>query len=128
MGGVATDINGKSSIKGLWISGEASSTGLHGANRLASKGLLEALVYAATAANGIIQAIENKEYHEYDKTLIAPKIGSETIDEKVILDLRKAMSDWVGVIRTGKDITKALRFIKQLDICLLYTSPSPRDS
>ncbi|MDA9004649.1 L-aspartate oxidase [Amylibacter sp.] len=116
MGGVATDINGKSSIKGLWISGEASSTGLHGANRLASNGLLEALVYAATAANGIIQAIENKEYHEYDKTLIAPKIGSENIDEKIILDLRNAMSDWVGVIRTGKDITKALRFIKQLDI------------
>ena len=51
-------LRGKSSINGLWISGEASSTGLHGANRLASNGLLEALVYAATASNGIIEAIE----------------------------------------------------------------------
>ena len=68
MGGVATDIRGKSSINGLWISGEASSTGLHGANRLASNGLLEALVYAATASNGIIEAIEEKEYRLFDET------------------------------------------------------------
>jgi len=116
MGGVATDIKGKSSIKGLWISGEASSTGLHGANRLASNGLLEALVYAATASNGIIQAIENKEYKIFDKNLPVPKVGFNLIDEKVILELRKAMSNWVGVIRTGEDIAKALRFIKKLDL------------
>ena len=116
MGGVATDIKGKSSIKGLWISGEASSTGLHGANRLASNGLLEALVYAATASNGIIQAIENNEYKIFDKNLPVPKVGFNLIDEKVILELRKAMSNWVGVIRTGEDIAKALRFIKKLDL------------
>jgi L-aspartate oxidase len=116
MGGVATDIRGKSSINGLWISGEASSTGLHGANRLASNGLLEALVYAATASSGIIEAIEEKKYRLFDETLEVPKIGFNSIDEKVILELRKVMSNWVGVIRTGEDIAKALRFIKKLDL------------
>jgi L-aspartate oxidase len=115
MGGVATDIQGKSSIKGLWISGEASSTGLHGANRLASNGLLEALVYAATAANGIIETLDTGMFFEFDLKLKVPKIGYAAVDDLAVLKLRQAMSDWVGVIRTGDEIEKALRFIKQLD-------------
>ncbi|MGW7503359.1 FAD-binding protein, partial [Streptomyces albidoflavus] len=53
MGGVASDRDGRSSLPGLWVCGEAASTGLHGANRLASNGLLEALVFAARAAASI---------------------------------------------------------------------------
>lgn len=116
MGGVATDIQGKSSIKGLWMSGEASSTGLHGANRLASNGLLEALVYGATAANGIVETLNKGMFFEFDPTLRVPKIGYAAVDEGAVLQLRQAMSDWVGVIRTGDEIAKALRFIKQLDV------------
>tara|TARA_R110002096_G_scaffold46032_8_gene123111 strand:- start:15518 stop:17074 length:1557 start_codon:yes stop_codon:yes gene_type:complete len=115
MGGVATDIHGKSSIDGLWVSGEASSTGLHGANRLASNGLLEALVFAATAAGGIMGALDSGKFAAYDTKLKSPQIGFKLVDEDAVFQLRQAMSDWVGVIRTGDEMARALRFIKQLD-------------
>lgn len=50
MGGIETDADGRATLGGLWVCGEAASTGLHGANRLASNGLLEALVYARRCA------------------------------------------------------------------------------
>ena len=53
MGGVATDARGRTSLEGLWAVGECASTGLHGANRLASNSLLETLVFGAKAAEDI---------------------------------------------------------------------------
>jgi L-aspartate oxidase len=114
MGGVATDKQGMSSIKGLWVSGEASSTGLHGANRLASNGLLEALVYAATAADGMIQTIADDHGCAYVDDLPVPKLGFKYVDEDAVLELRALMSAKVGVMRDGDGLAEALRELKRL--------------
>jgi L-aspartate oxidase len=114
MGGDATDKQGMSSIKGLWVSGEASSTGLHGANRLASNGLLEALVYAATAADGMIQAINDDQACPFVDDLQVPELGFKYVDEDAVLELRKIMSDKVGVMRDGDGLAQALRELKRL--------------
>ena len=53
MGGIATDASGRASLDGFWAVGECASTGLHGANRLASNSLLETLVFGAKAAEDI---------------------------------------------------------------------------
>ena len=116
MGGVATDKNGKSSIKGLWVSGEAASTGLHGANRLASNGLLEALVYAATGAGGMIQAIDAGHGQLYIADLVIPELGYEGVNDAAVLELRAIMSGKVGVIRDGEGMAQALRDLRDLDV------------
>ena len=58
MGGIEVDSDGRSSIKGLWACGEVASTGIHGANRLASNSLLEAVVYARRVAGNIRDKVE----------------------------------------------------------------------
>ena len=56
MGGIAVDEEGRSSLRGLWACGEAASTGLHGANRLASNSLTEAVVFAGAVAESVAGA------------------------------------------------------------------------
>lgn len=115
MGGVATAKNGQSSVKGLWVSGEASSTGLHGANRLASNGLLEALVYAATCADDMMAKIDAGDGQNYVADLTTPDIGFASVDNDAVMELRKIMSDKVGVIRDGTELAEALRDLRILD-------------
>ena len=57
MGGILTDARGRSTVDGLWACGEVASTGAHGANRLASNSLLEAVVFGARVANDIASAL-----------------------------------------------------------------------
>ncbi len=114
MGGVLTDMNGRSSIEGLWISGEAASTGLHGANRLASNGLLEALVYAATSAGGMMQMIDAGQGQKYVAGLVMPDLGHKGVNDAAVMELRKIMSDKVGVIRDGDGMAQALRDLRAL--------------
>ncbi len=113
MGGIATDKSGRASLKGLWVCGEAASTGLHGANRLASNGLLEALVYARLAARDIAAEVAPTDAPE--AALTFPKGGHDSFSEASMTALRQIMTDHVGVLRDAAGLCAALTGIARLE-------------
>jgi len=114
-GGVETDLRGKTSLPGLYVIGETAHTGLHGANRLASNSLLEALVLAHRAAESARKEAARKKpgapVPEWD-------IGHATdSDEAVVVshnwdEIRMAMWNYVGIARTNKRLSRALSRIR----------------
>jgi L-aspartate oxidase len=119
-GGIKTDEWGKTSIKNLYAAGECASTGLHGANRLASNSLLEAMVFAHRAyidAVKVVAAIpsnENKIIPDWDAG------GTSSPKEMILItqsvkELKLLMSDYVGIVRNNERLVRAM---KRLD--LLY--------
>jgi L-aspartate oxidase len=112
MGGIAVDKRGRSSLDGLWAGGEVSSTGAHGANRLASNSLLEAVVYAARIADDIA-GHEIAAPARVPAALVVPRNSelSATSEQK----LRAMMSAQVGVVRTGKGLADAVRSFAALE-------------
>ena len=77
--------------------------------------MLEALVYAATAADGMIQAIVTDDVCEFNPDLPVPEIGFKYVDEDAVMELRTIMSSKVGVMRDGDGLAQALRELKALD-------------
>lgn len=113
MGGIDTLENGRTSLGGLWVCGEASSTGLHGANRLASNGLLEALVYARLAATDIAAGLG--EVEEVPEVEIDFPDGGDVPDKAQVAELRETMTRHVGVRRTAEGLKEALATIARLE-------------
>jgi L-aspartate oxidase len=109
MGGVLTDANGRTGVEGLWACGEVASTGAHGANRLASNSLLEAVVFGARIAEDI-RAIGPLRLRlrlpRGEAEMPAVKTGFLTADETT--KLRRLMSGRVGVVRDAAGLTSAV--------------------
>ncbi len=112
MGGVEADLQGRTSLTNLWVCGEASSTGLHGANRLASNGLLEALVYARNAARDIAALDLPAETAEV--LPVFPE-GGQKLDPTAVNTLREVMTAHAGVRRTAEGLKQALAAIARLE-------------
>ena len=115
-GGVVVDQDGKTTLKNLFACGECSSTGLHGANRLASNSLLEALVYADRIFMSISKHLPSRstisipEWND-DGTVFLK--GSEIIQQKTA-ELQWLMRRYAGVVRNNKDLLKASLKLEKL--------------
>ena len=105
MGGIAVDHHGRTSLKGLWAGGEVSSTGAHGANRLASNSLLEAVVYAARIAEDINGKIFAAPVRLRDETTLR----NSAMPQLREANLRAMMSSHVGVVRDGERLMDAIQ-------------------
>jgi L-aspartate oxidase len=106
MGGIAVEHHGRTSLKGLWAGGEVSSTGAHGANRLASNSLLEAVVYAARIAEDIGGSPIAAPVRLPATSMDQQNCAMPALEEK---SLRAMMTSHVGVIRDRDRLAEAVR-------------------
>ncbi len=118
-GGVATDIFGRTDIKRLYAIGETACTGLHGANRLASNSLIEALVYADKAAKQAIREIKTTDIASAPEPPPWDETGTTHSDECIMVshnwdEIRRFMWNYVGIVRSNKRLERAQRRIENI--------------
>jgi L-aspartate oxidase len=118
-GGVATDLNGRSDIQCLYAVGETACTGLHGANRLASNSLLEALVYAHNAAQSSLKEFEEASKKSSVKLAHWDETNTLDADEAIMVthnwdEIRRLMWNYVGIVRSDKRLHRAQRRIEMI--------------
>jgi L-aspartate oxidase len=116
-GGVLTDSYARTNIHNLYAIGEVASTGLHGANRMASNSLLECLVFADRASEDILQKLDSippvPEIPDWDESKVTDS------DEEVVVshnwdELRRFMWDYVGIVRSDKRLDRAMNRVELL--------------
>jgi L-aspartate oxidase len=116
-GGIKTDEWGRSSINNLYACGECASTGLHGANRLASNSLLEAMVFAHRCYEDAINRIDGITHHPSIPDWSAE--GTSEPKEMILItqslkELQQIMSDYVGIVRNTIRLERAMKRIDLL--------------
>ncbi|SDZ91540.1 L-aspartate oxidase [Arachidicoccus rhizosphaerae] len=119
-GGVKTDLHGRTSIQHLYACGECSSTGLHGANRLASNSLLEAMVFAHRAFEDVLAQYQEGSLQKFNQEMASltlpdwDALGTSEPKEMILItqsvkELEQIMSDYVGIVRTNVRLERAMR-------------------
>lgn len=108
MGGVWTDAHGRTSVEGLWAVGEVASTGVHGANRLASNSLLEAVVFGARIAHAVpVSGAVTSEHISY--------IEDDHDEAELERQLRQTMTGHVGVVRDAAGLCVAITHLRKTE-------------
>jgi L-aspartate oxidase len=134
-GGIAVDINGNSSIENLYACGEVACSGIHGANRLASNSLLEALVFSKRASRDAMTKLPA--IARMHTANIRPWDDSGTIDNEEwillshnLFEIQSVMWDYVGIVRSNLRLARALRRIlfleKEIESFYKRTRITPR--
>jgi L-aspartate oxidase len=118
-GGVVTDTEGRTDIRRLYAVGETACTGLHGANRLASNSLLEALVYAHRAARQAIRDFQSGTLPPVSEPPAWDEVGTSDSDERIMVaqnwdEIRRFMWSYVGIVRSDKRLERAQRRIEMI--------------
>jgi len=120
-GGIVSDLEGRTSIRRLYVSGESSCTGVHGANRLASNSLLEGVVFSHRSFShiertfgGRMESIERPDFPQWNKE------GTFDLEEWILIqhnieDVKRLMWDYVGIVRSNLRLQRAWRRIRLLD-------------
>ncbi len=116
-GGAVTDICGRTDIKKLYAVGETACTGLHGANRLASNSLVEALVYAHQAAKQAVEEMREADFRNTPDLPLWDDVGATDSDELIMVahnwdEIRRFMWNYVGIVRSVKRLERARRRIE----------------
>jgi len=115
MGGIRTDVHGRTTLPGLYAAGEATCTGVHGANRLASNSLLEGLVFGARAGEAAREEATHLPRPEQPASApidMAP--GDWLVDPRIRHRVQEVMWSKVGLIRTGDQLAEAVAEIGHL--------------
>ncbi len=115
-GGVATDLDARTDLPGLWACGEVACTGVHGANRLASNSLLEALVFARRASLSILHRLAAEPPRRVPRLPRWHFNGAVKPKEQVIFDhnwdaVRKLMWDYMGIVRSDERLDRAAEMV-----------------
>jgi L-aspartate oxidase len=123
-GGIAVDLQARTSIRRLRAAGEVSCTGLHGANRLASTSLLEGLVWGVEAGNSIADDLEGNGHNAYYPEISPWHYEEEAVDPALIvqdwLTIKYTMWNYVGVVRTTKRMKRARAILRELQTEIEY--------
>jgi L-aspartate oxidase len=136
MGGIRTDLEGRTTVAGLYAAGEAACTGVHGANRLASNSLLEGLVFGARAGRAAFEDLKDARTDSSSRAS-ADAVGDEAVADARAADLRRVsaaanavrkrvrrlMWERVGILRSRAPLERALSEFEQIARAPLLAGP-----
>jgi L-aspartate oxidase len=114
MGGVKTDLDGRTTMPGLYAAGEAACTGVHGANRLASNSLLEGLVFGARAAKAMLADGASGERADQMWRAVYGRAADEAALATLAVNLKDTMSHFAGLMRDGDGLKEGLAVNQRL--------------
>ena len=114
MGGVRTDLDGKTNVAGLYAAGEAAATGVHGANRLASNSLLEGLVFGARAGTAMRDELKAPAHRSAHPKAAYSNGPVDAGMEELIAQIQATLETEVGIVRTRIGMQKAVKTLEEM--------------